>query len=351
MPSLKTLLVITINTLLLLVVIEIVSWSMLLPDGQKQPFLLNMKREARVAQERKSDEFTALDPHLGYAHHADEAVVKQLNPKYSWVDGFVVYAGGDPLKRPVILALGGSTTDGVSYGHSWPEELQGLLDSKRIPATVINGGTGGYSTNQELIKLIRDGLSFRPDIVISFSGANDRGKYSELPYPMVNTYQREITQTLLKKNLPFFLPNTIAALQRIVGPGKSAGLRYTYGAKSTLDLAAQYRRNLELMNAISLSQNARFFAFLQPNAYFNSRHEASLKRKHSEDYVIDLLELYKKIISVPGELPYVHDATGIFEQHEGVYTKDGIHATKQGNAIIAAHVLETLVKEQAISPN
>jgi hypothetical protein len=69
------------------------------------------------------------------------------------------------------------------------EELSKLLTADGYSGTIVNGGTGGYSSNQELIKLIRDGLEFKPDIVISYSGINDMGKYNELPYPMVHPYQ------------------------------------------------------------------------------------------------------------------------------------------------------------------
>lgn len=352
MSNFKSILFLTVSTLILLIIIELVSYAVLLPVEKKLPFLLNTKKDAKVVHRRKPDEYVALDPHLGYAHHFSESKIRNLSRDYTWVDGFVIYRHSpDHLKKPIILTLGGSTTDGINYGHSWPEELQRILNSKGITATVINGGTGGYSTNQELIKLLRDGLSFDPDIVISYSGVNDRGEYSELPYPMIHSYQKEITQTLLNKTYPYLLPNTIAAIQNFSGLNKSQNLKSTYGVKTRLTLAGQYKRNIELMNAIATSQNAKFFGFLQPNAYFSSKHEALLKQKRGKTYISNLVKLYTEITSSPMSLSYLHNATRIFEDHDGVYKDDGIHVTSKGDSIIANFVFETISKEGVFGIN
>src|SRR5262249_19633208 len=148
-------------------------------------------------------------------------------------------------------------------GHSWPEELSKLLQEKQILGTVINGGTGGYSTNQELFKLIRDGLEFKPDIVISWSGWNDRDVYDVLPYPMIHKYQIRFLENILTLKHPMFFPSTVRLLQ-IIQNAEPRRLGYTLGVPSKRTPAENYKRNMQLMHAIAVANGAEFFGFIQP---------------------------------------------------------------------------------------
>lgn len=337
-------LAIALVSLLLVAAIELAAHVALSRQGLDVPFLLNAPAEEEVLRPQREDRLMSLDPHLGFAHGSGQDNVRDLRSRYMWAQGFAVYAReGEPLRRPVVLALGGSTTDGVRYGHSWPEELARILESESTPATVINGGTGGYSTNQELIKLIRDGLSFGPDVVISYSGVNDRGRYSEPHHPMVHPYQRELIDALLGRTTrAILLPSTVLLVQRSIGGRVAPDLDASYGLPSDLSPAEQYLRNLALMDSLSRARGAAFFAFLQPHAYHRSRHEQDLTRPRERDQLPGLLALYDEISEQIGRVPFLYDATAIFEEHDGVYKGDGIHATPKGDAIIARHVLETI---------
>ena len=294
----------------------------------------------------KANRFGVLDPHLGYTHGETERSVQAIAEQYSWVNGFVVYSDRPAeLSPPVILALGGSTTDGADGGGSWPEELAKLLIDRGMPGTVVNGGTGGYSTNQELLKLVRDGLEFRPDIVISYSGVNDRGEYSEMPYPMVHSYQRQVLEQLTQGTPSLLLPNAVAWLRHELLPRKESPVTYTLGVESSSTPAQQYERNLVLMEAIARARGATFFAFIQPNAYFRSKHVASLGDQKPATYVAALTTLYEQIIELPKSLAFAHDMTGVLEHHEGVYKGDGVHLTPKGNAIIGREILDLISAE------
>lgn len=84
-------------------------------------------------------------------------------------------------KRPGrfrVLALGDSFTFGfgVDAEDAYPKQLERLLRANRRGAEydVINAGTPGYATNQELQYLKKDGLAYQPDLVlIGFFAAND----------------------------------------------------------------------------------------------------------------------------------------------------------------------------------
>jgi len=338
----KPALFILLNTCLLILFIEAVSYSVLHRQGIDSSFLINNRKLPRESS--NEERFRTLDPHLGYAHGADESSVKDIGVNFTWVDGFVVYEkSSSALQHPVILALGGSTTDGARFGHSWPEDLSVILKEKGIWATVVNGGTGGYSTSQELLKLIRDGLEFEPDIVISYSGINDRGKYSVRFHPMVHSYQGELLESLSKNSQPNILPSAITLLKKLSGNNSSDPIPFTYGVKSRLTLAQQYRKNMRLMKNISTLYGAEFFGFIQPFAFYKSSHanDPGLVAKGG-GYKESVLALYEEISKLPAEFPYIHDATQILEGHSHVYTTDGVHLEAEGDKVVAEYIFSVI---------
>ncbi len=334
---------VVVSSLLLLLLIETGAHYYLKSTGLSTPFLFQKTRNKIRALGDNRELYGTFDPHIGYAHGANEAGVRELSPEFTWLDGFVVYSNRTAnFERPVVLALGGSTTDGVIYGHSWPEELSRLLKDNKLPGTVINGGVGGYSTNQELLKLMRDGLEFSPNLVVSYSGINDRGTYSKLPYPMVHNYQRDVIDMLQGKTSPVF-PSTIELLKRITGSFGGNEFSYTYGTKSHRTLAEQYRRNLELMDAMAESQGSKFRAFIQPFAFYRSRHSVNVSPdKKGPDYIEAVRTLYDEITKLPQSRPYVHDFTGILENDDNVYKEDGVHLTRNGDKAVARAVFNSI---------
>lgn len=324
---------------------EYVSQRIHRSKGVEVPFLFGTIRSNQKSFGR--DDFTVLDPHLGYAHGETERGVRALKSKYTWMRGFAIYSKKplDQLDRPIILALGGSTTDPIQYGHSWPEELAKILEEKGIPATVINGGIGGYSTNQELIKLIRDGVEFGPDLVISYSGVNDRGQYGELPNPMVHKYQRKVFSEIIVRKLSPLFPSTILLLQNFLGHDKRTAVGYTLGMDTSRSIGKWYERNLSLMEAVARASDAKFFAVLQPNAYVGDYEwsaEYERQTRKTAKYINSVRELYAEISDLPKRVDYVYDFTKIFSGIKDVYTSDGVHVTIMGNKIIAMQMFQLL---------
>lgn len=328
-----------------LLVIELVSQKINSTNGINIPFFL----ETRFHTPGGKNALLTFDPHLGYAHGQNEKHVKNLSEKYSWIDGFAVYSKRSisNLQRPVILALGGSTTDGVKYDHSWPEELAKLLVQEGKLGTVVNGGTAGYSTNQELLKLIRDGLTFTPDIIISYSGVNDRGHHGGLPYPMVHPYQRSLLEYLTRPAHSPVFPNTIYLLNQMLWGNRPGGMTVTLGVPNSGSLGQQFERNMVLMAAIAHACGATFYGIIQPNAYVSSGRQSgiteasSMKGGKGAKYVSELKDLYGQINQVPQRLSFVYSFTSIFDGEDQVYT-DGVHATVKGDRLIAEKVLDLI---------
>jgi lysophospholipase L1-like esterase len=77
-----------------------------------------------------------------------------------------------------IVALGESTTFGMTYepdDKPWPELLEQMIRERlksRRPVEVINAGTPGYSLCDNLLTLPGRILPLKPDMIISYHGAN-----------------------------------------------------------------------------------------------------------------------------------------------------------------------------------
>ena len=78
--------------------------------------------------------------------------------------------------RPVILAVGESTTAGYGVDHelSYPSQLQKMLDERGYRYRVVNHGVSGSTTQDALNRLDR-GMALQPKIVIIALGGNDGG--------------------------------------------------------------------------------------------------------------------------------------------------------------------------------
>ena len=333
---------------MLLGAIEVGSFFYLKSNGEKpQLFYASSNPEDRIREAfmRKGNklgaEFWAVDPLLGHAYDGTEEYVKTLTRDAYFSKGFVTYAKkGEKLERPVIVTLGGSTTDGILFGHSWPEELAKVLKSQTLKGTVVNGGTGAYSTNQELLKLIRDGLEFEPDIVISYSGINDRGYYNELPHPMVSKYQKDFFNGFLNRSAgskPFpIFPSTVQLLNSLFKSKNSENLSLTLGVESTSTVGHYYKKNVEIMHSASTSQGAKYYSFIQPFALYKSKHSAIVPRGYYPEKAIEESDaLYEEIQKLPATHDYVFDISSVLEKEEDVYQIDGAHLKQKGDAVIA----------------
>ena len=201
--------------LVIVVGVEFAATRILRYKGESpSPFLI--KRPQSVQHDVKQIWFDVLDPQLGHAY--DPNVLARKLEDFESFTGFVVYGDRTDSSAIRIFALGGSTTDpifslggpstGPGYEECWPKILQDLLNDVGIPAVVFNGGVAGYSSNQELLKLVRDVLPLKPDIVLSLSGINDLGfVHSVERHPMVHPHLDKTLRTITQPSVPALLPN------------------------------------------------------------------------------------------------------------------------------------------------
>lgn len=224
---------------------------------------------------------------------------------------FVVY-GTFSHAQFTILTLGGSTTDGFyqhySRGKPWPYFLQQECETYfRVPCVVINGGTGGYSTAQEFLKLTTEAFPNFPniDLAISLSGINDLTGYDSSPSGLLAHPFLQSSQIALLNSETFvrlgeeitWLPNlrmNIQALRVRLNLGKTvAGWEFpgaeltnpkyvtALGTSKFTQVAERWGYNLKIMSAVSEATGAQFIALLQPTLGLDA---VSAPPKESNDF-------------------------------------------------------------------
>jgi len=109
-----------------------------------------------------------------------------------------------------ILILGDSFVEGytVPFESLFSETMERELKQAGVSAQVINMGTGGYSTDQELLRFEQEGVKYHPDIVVLMVYSNDiwynaQNIYWIGPKPMFIIEDDELRLT----NVPVPLPS------------------------------------------------------------------------------------------------------------------------------------------------
>ncbi len=126
--------------------------------------------------------FTEFDPLLGWRktpglsglHVQPEYTVRERINAQGLRGPEVAYAREPGVSR--VLALGDSFVEGytVELDQSVTEVLRRELGrALERQVEVVNGGTGGYSTDQELLFFETEGLRYAPDLTLLFFHPND----------------------------------------------------------------------------------------------------------------------------------------------------------------------------------
>ena len=185
----------------------------------------------------------------------------------------------DSEAKPKVICFGDSITK-----RGYPELLQGLLDVE-----AVNAGVAGNSTTQALRRFSKDVLDKNPDVVVFFFGTNDL---------------------------------------RVDAPKVHVPL-------------AKYSANLQTMiESCKQSQAQPVLCTLPPinEDKFFQRHEHEPYRKAGglKSLIRDYQKAAKKV-AWKNDVPIV-DLTQLLQREDNWLSKDGVHPSKSGTAIIANHV-------------
>lgn len=284
----------------------------------------------------------ALDPNCGHAYLGE-------GEKYP---GFISYQYENMescYKAIKILTLGGSTTS--AYGaknSSWSEKLSLLLKEYGISHVLYCGGVDAYSASNELIKLIRDGIWLKPDLVINYSGANNENR-CDVENMFLNTYQE-----ILFKNL--------AGKISIDSTGNVK--QVYYGIHPKVNDYEYWYIQMKVLHGVCSSLGIHHRAFLQPILFnkkryyesdadiamlWNSFFDKSLGEYVAVDAPVSYCSLLQKAkmfekMEKDSEDLWLDSLTDIFDEEEEVYM-DYAHVYEKGNEIIANKIFEKIKEE------
>lgn len=119
-----------------------------------------------------------------------------------------------------VLFLGDSFTEGytVEYEHLFTTLLERKMNEMCPDSIqVINAGTGGYSTDQELLYFENYGRLFQPDVVVLMFCTNDVWYNGQPSYwrGYKPYFEKTDTDSLILRNVPVPLPQDMPAIEKV----------------------------------------------------------------------------------------------------------------------------------------
>lgn len=284
--------------------------------------------------------FGSLDPFLGYAYSIDDIPAR---PGESKIADFTVYGDSGTQDSLRIMTLGGSTTT-PHFERCWPKQLHELLIERGSPAVVFNGAVSGYSSSQELLKLMRDAPALAPDVIVSYNGINDVGfLHSSRKHPMIHSYLAGVMRDLLRRNISARSPaGTVTEV--------------SLGAHQNDEPADVWFRNVRMMKAIASVIGADYLCFLQPTLgvghYQPSKQEERMLVAYDRTlrgrYLRELSSFYEHASSLLGFDAPVIDLRDSFAAQENIY-HDCRHPNGEGYRVIARTIMDALAAKDWIS--
>ncbi len=312
---------------------ETVSFFVLEAQKQSVGFFFNLNGRNEV-NEVKGFGFNEIDPLCGWAmsNKSIESMGYETQQNCEVLRSKCNFPSV-PLK---IFITGGSTSDIAWQKDNWPIQLQQILSENKINAIIYAGGVGGYSSGQELLKLLRDGLTIEPDIHISYAGANEAGDGG-----YISTYENSFYQTAFRQNFTTaILPSTVYLLKKL--------LRLNYSGLQIKQTARMqpydfWRQNMQVMSAIAAKQKYRFFGILQPVFVMS---KIALQKGADIDpggYGKEYLQYYPKAkVLIAQTDSTLFDFTSIFDTVQGQVYIDDCHIYEPYQRIVALNVFNTL---------
>ena len=228
------------------------------------------------------------------------------------------------------MTLGGSTSD-PTYGNvkSWSEIIYDTLKEREADVVFYGGGVSAFTADHEWMKLIRDGLHLKPDLVISYSGFNNATTLTfEKNHPACRNAQMDFLHSILMCEDDSVRDKWIAPFDDI-----SMGVPY----EGTL--AEHWLECEHIMHSVCSGFDIDFVGFLQP---FN--------RTFAAEYGHDLLNgevfgFYDELDGLEWEREWLVDFSRIFSGKKDMEMfYDVCHQYEHSNRLIARKMMPYIIK-------
>ena len=240
-----------------------------------------------------------------------------------------------------LVLIGGSTTDEMLFPfRSWGYFLTDKLKQNGYKVKVLNGGCGGYRSSQELVKIIRDIIPIKPDIIVSYTGYNDSHMSlwdKEKQYPFIHPYQKEVFEQV-SENIAYS-----------GSCSKLSSENYTMGISDERPRWYRFTDNIKMINSICNRFGIAYKAFLQPCLITKKKNKQDMELNMHLGFSNQDMEasavFYKNVIQVKPDC--MEDVTCLFDNESDIYL-DICHVTEHGNEVIAQYMYEYLTEKGLI---
>ena len=256
------------------------------------------------------------------------------------------------------LFLGGSTMFG--YGSSDENTIPSLF-ANETGIESVNLGETGYVARQSLnffmSFLSSNNSSLSNSLVISYDGANDVG------HGCRSFIQRDETgyEKLIKSALVQFRNQDLYAIERLFKPFQDAFGRLLFGKQlEELDVndfncstsrqkAESVARNIldswAYMNAITKESGGKFYAVLQPLAFYGSPTKSNIHISEVNPLRNEIEAVYPIVLKLAKEYDFtILDLTRVLDGEAGSFYFDFCHVSKDGNLLIAKEIISKVSK-------
>lgn len=241
------------------------------------------------------------------------------------LSGFDVI-GEDGLLR--ILALGGyTTTVQAKQRISWADYLYKIFKDANQPVQIINGDTDGFTTAQEMMMFIRDGILLKPELVICLSG------FHNFAYKLGFIREKEYVDILQK--YPFTNLGQLEFYKDITSRFGLGNDKMHYGEENNMSAWEYWLSHVDIIHCLCNEFDIQHMTFLQP-CVFSGKYKLSDTEKYvlAKTYGITEVEIerfdkefrqvYKNAVQGSKDCAYITDISGLFDDDSNVYV-DACH--------------------------
>jgi hypothetical protein len=265
--------------------------------------------------------------------------------------GDIEYLGFDVLGDDGgtrILTLGGYTTaEQAKENRAWVNKLYNRFKEDGKSVQIINGDTDGYTSAQEMMMLIRDGILFNPKVVICLSG------FYNFAYKLglVKKEEQDLKEHLQK--YPFVNAKQLTYYNDITA---NMGIGYDKiycGEENNTPPAEYWIQHTDIMHNICEAFNIQYKTFLQP-CIFSGNYKASKNERVmlSREYALSqgdilkaksaFMETYNHAETYIKQRDYIEDISHEFDNEKDSIYIDAVHLNDEALKSLVNRIYEVI---------
>lgn len=280
-------------------------------------------------------EFDIIDPLVGWKMSNESLNKKGFEVKN---DLIILKTNNNSCEsKQSILITGGSTSDIGLHKHNWPIFLSEIFKEKNHCVDIYIGAVGGYNSGQELLLLISKLKDIKPNVIISYSGANE-GLFPSYVSEYEYGFFKNFTTEKLK-----LLPNFKKLWKMKTNENESLNLKLATAEKRLPHKF--WLENMKYMNSLALGANSKFIGILQPVYNYSGRdiQESDIENHAYNEYLYSYSKFYPYCKEETFNYSFTYDFTNVFTGIAEDPFEDDCHLKEDYQHIIADTIYQLLL--------